>query len=373
MAALAYRTKVNPTLKNDRIKLLDRYIARMTLGGVLLVAATILILFSFFELLSQLNAVGKGSYRILDAFVYTALTLPKRTVDLMPLSALLGSILALGLMADNRELAAMQTAGISAKRISSAVLAASVILMIGTIIISEFISPPLERYARMRFLQARYGQDFLMSQSGFWVRQGQFLIHVERLLSATEAADVELYELDDTGNLKTFLYAPSAIIQTDQRWLLRDVQQKTIGDGVIHHQSLPTFTLGSFLSTEQAQLLNYPPESLSLSDLLAYIQNLQARGQNSTSYSYAFWQKICLPFTTPVMVLWALTFIFGPLRTHTAGQRIASAMLVGVMFYLLNQLLGHFGRLMALPALVTTLLPVALLLVVALQLLKRTT
>jgi lipopolysaccharide export system permease protein len=73
------------------------------------------------------------------------------------------------------------------------------------------------------------------------------------------------------------------------------------------------------------------------------------------------------------MVLWALTFIFGPLRTHTAGQRIASAMLVGVMFYLLNQLLGHFGRLMALPALVTTLLPVTLLLLVALQLLKRTT
>jgi lipopolysaccharide export system permease protein len=289
------------------------------------------------------------------------------------LSALLGSIVALGIMADNRELVAMQTAGISAKRICGAVMATGVILMIGTIILAEFIAPPLERLARLRFLQARYGQDFLVSQSGFWVRQGQLLIHVDRLISATEAADVELYELDASGSLKSFRYASHASIQPDQSWLLRNVQQKIIRDGVIQHQVLATYALNAFLSTEQAQLLNYPPESLSLSELLDYIQNLRARGQNITVYVYAFWQKICLPFTTPVMVLWALTFIFGPLRTRTAGQRIASAMLVGVMFYLLNQLLGHFGRLMALPAIVTTLLPVALLLIVALQLLKRTT
>jgi lipopolysaccharide export system permease protein len=371
MAALAIRTKVTATVRYNRIKILDRYIGRMTLGGILLIAATLVTLFSFFELLAQLNMVGKGNYRILDAFIYTALTLPKRIVDLMALSALLGSIIALGIMADNRELVAIQSAGMSAKRISSAVVATSVILMLGTIIIAEFVSPPLERLARMRFLQARYGNDFLVSQSGFWVRQGPFLIHVDRLLSADEAADVEIYELDESGGLKTFRYARTANIQPDQSWLLHDVQEKIIHDGVIQQTSLATFSLKSFLSNEQAHLLNYPPESLSLSDLFAYIQNLRARGQNVERYTYAFWQKICLPLTTPVMVLWALTFIFGPLRARTAGQRIASAMLIGVMFYLLNQLLGYFGRLAALPPIVTTLLPVTLLLLAALRLLKR--
>jgi lipopolysaccharide export system permease protein len=71
------------------------------------------------------------------------------------------------------------------------------------------------------------------------------------------------------------------------------------------------------------------------------------------------------------MVLLSLTFIFGSTRMRTAGQRILTGMLVGIVFYLANQILGQLGLILELPPLVITLAPVGLILLVALRLLKR--
>jgi lipopolysaccharide export LptBFGC system permease protein LptF len=46
-------------------------------------------------------------------------------------------------------------------------------------------------------------------------------------------------------------------------------------------------------------------------------------------------------------------------------------MLVGIVFYLANQILGQLGLILDLPPLVITLAPVGVILLVALRLLKR--
>jgi lipopolysaccharide export system permease protein len=80
------------------MKTLDRYIGSSFLSSFGLIICILLVLFSFFELMSQLNDVGKGIYQISDVVVFICLTLPRRMLDLMPISTLLGSIIALGLL-----------------------------------------------------------------------------------------------------------------------------------------------------------------------------------------------------------------------------------------------------------------------------------
>jgi lipopolysaccharide export system permease protein len=70
-------------------------------------------------------------------------------------------------------------------------------------------------------------------------------------------------------------------------------------------------------------------------------------------------------------VLFSLTFIFGSTRIRNASQRIFVGMLVGVVFYLTNQILGHLGLILDLPPLLTTLAPVSVLLLVAIKLLRK--
>ncbi len=354
-----------------RVRLADRYLGSSTIQGFLLILFVLVFLFSFLELMSQLNDVGKGNYQLLDAFIYTLFTVPKRATDLMPVSALLGSIVALGILADHNELTAMQAAGISVKRICTSIIGTAVILMFGALIVAEFLAPPLDQAARLRRSQARYGRSVMTTKSGFWVRQNTFFIRVGKTIATDKVADVEIYELNDAGDFKTFIYAKSAIIQKDQSWLLKDIDQKIIGNDNIEHRKLPEYRLNAFLTEDQMQILKLPPDSLSITDLYTYIQSLEERELNAKAYANAFWQKICTPITTAVMVLLSLTFIFGSTRLRSAGQRIAIGMLVGVMFILLNQILGHLGLLLDIPPILTTIVPVVLILFVAIRLLQR--
>jgi lipopolysaccharide export system permease protein len=354
-----------------QIKIIDRYLGSSTIQGFFLVLSVLVVLFSFLDLLAQLNDVGKGSYRLADAFLYAALTIPKRMVDLMPMAALLGSILALGLLADNQELTAMQAAGISVRRMALSVLGTSVLLMVAAVFIAEFIAPPLDQFARIRRSNAVYGKGVMQSKSGFWVRHGQAFVHVGRTFTGGRATDLEVYELDGQGKLRRFIHAGQAVIEADQDWVLTELEAKSFGEDGVSSTALPEYRLEKFLTPSQVGVLELPPDSLSLTDLSSYIHSLRDRAQNAEAYALAFWQKVCLPLTTGSMVLLSLTFIFGSTRMRNAGQRILAGVLVGVLFTLANQIAGHLGLIFGLPPLVMTLLPVAVILLIAFRLLKR--
>ncbi len=355
----------------DQIKIIDRYLGRSTIQGFLLVLFVLLVLFSFMELLIQINDVGKGNYQLPDAFVYVALTIPKRMTDLMPLAALLGSIVALGLLADHQELTALQAAGVSVQRIAFSVLGTSVALMLAAIIIAEFISPPLDQSARISRSRAIYGKPVMLSKEGFWVRHGQSFVRVGRTLSAERAANVEVYELDDAGRLHQFISAKNAVIEGQNNWRLADIEAKVFEGDTVVAAPLKEYWLRGFLTPSQVAVLELPADSLSLSDLWGYIRSLNQRRENSAAYTLAFWQKVCLPVTTSVMVLLSLTFIFGSTRIRNAAQRIFAGVFTGVVFYLINQILGHLSLIFNIPPLLTTLAPVAVVLVIALKLLRR--
>ncbi len=354
-----------------RVKKIDRYIARSTLQMVFLMLAGLVFLFSFLELLSQLNDVGKGQFGLVDAFTYVALTVPRQAAILMPMSALLGCTVSLGMMADHQELTALQAAGISVRRISLSVVGTSIVLMLVSVFITEYVAPPLDQYARIQRSQARYGKTVLMSKSGFWVRQDRFFIHVAGTFTKDQAADIELYELDAAGRISRFMHARTATLQEDRSWLLEGVSQQIVDGEVIQNREIDEYRLTRFLTPHQMQIFKLPPDSLSLSDLLVYIRSLKARNQNAEAYDQAFWQKICQPVTTAAMVLLALTFIFGPVRVRSAGKRIATGVIVGIMLYLLNQVFGHMGLLFNIPPMLTNLVPVCLILLFAFRQLGR--
>ncbi len=51
------------------MKILDRYIGLHVLGGYLLVMLILITLFAFIDFVDQLDNLGKGDYRLVDAIV----------------------------------------------------------------------------------------------------------------------------------------------------------------------------------------------------------------------------------------------------------------------------------------------------------------
>ncbi|MGD8989579.1 MAG: LPS export ABC transporter permease LptG [Syntrophobacterales bacterium] len=353
------------------MRTLDRYMGISFLWGFLLVLAILVSLFSFLEFVGQLDDIGDGQYKLQTAVLFVALTTPRRILDLVPVSALLGSIVALGLLADNNELTAMRAVGLSVQRICWSVLATTLLLMLAIGLLAEFVVPPMEQDGRMRRSQALSEPGILVTKQGFWARYGSSFIRVGRTLRGETAVDLDIYERDSQGRLRVFTHAREADISDDKRWVLRDIEQKIVGEQGITTRHLPSLTLESFLDKKQVNILELPPDSLSPSDLLAFVRTLRERGQNAARHELALWQKLALPLTTGAMVLLSLPFVFGPPRGSTAGRRIMMGSMAGLAFYLANQIIARLGLLLNLHPGFTTLAPVAAILIVALWLIRR--
>jgi lipopolysaccharide export system permease protein len=353
------------------MKELDRYIGIRFIRSVALIIAILVALFSLFELVAQLDDVGRGGYELKDAFVFVGLTVPRRILDLMSISTLLGSIIALGLLADHNELLAMQAGGMSVRRICLSVFATGTILILTTAILAEMVVPPMEQLARTRRVMALSGTSVTLTQQGFWARRGLSFIHVGKTLYGGMATGVDIFESDGNGRLKVFTHAREAKIKDNKQWLLKDITRKTITDFSITTQHLGSLTLDSFLSADQIDILELPPDSLSSFELHDYIKALRKSGQNTDRYTLALWRKLTIPLTTGAMILLSLPFIFGSTRNITAGRRIMMGCIIGIAFYFADQVIVYLGLLLGFHPIITAMIPVVLISGIAFWQLRR--
>ena len=353
------------------MRILYRYISVRLALGWLLVFLIMTALFSILELVSQLDDIGEGRYQMVDAFMYVAYTFPGRILSLAAVSALLGSIVALGTLANGDELLAMRSCGFSVPRITWVVLRAGSVIMLGVLLLAQFVVPPLEQQARINRELALSDLGTLLPEGGFWTRDNNRFINVGTSTYGEGLNDVSVYEYDEQGKPSSYITAREAEIGSDGRWVCRDVRQVTFDGPRILDREIPTLTLDVFLKAKQVEVLRVTPDMLSISDLYKYIQILRERGQGTDQYVLALWQKIALPLKVAAMLLFSLPFVFGPARDASSGRRITLGAIVGITYYYFDQALGYMGLLLALHPAFTTLLPLCIITFLAMWLLLR--
>ncbi|MFZ2630381.1 MAG: LPS export ABC transporter permease LptG [Desulfosalsimonadaceae bacterium] len=348
------------------MKILDLYIGRTLTRHFLLVLFALCFMLSLFEFFDQMDDVGRGAYHYKDAFFFVLFTLPSRILDLIPESMLLGSIIALGLMADNNEFLALRAGGISMWRICWSVLTTAALLVVVAGIIAEFIAPPLDHHARIQRQAALAGKDIIFSNGGFWVNEKPFFIHVRNIRNNGSPSDIDIFEWDQDGRLRVFTYAREADTTKDKEWVLKDIVQKTITDHEISSRSVGALPLKLFMRSEQLAIQEFPPESLSPSDLYQYARVMETRGQNADQYKMVFWQRVTTPFAMFAMILISLTFVFGPTRGTSVGYKIMMGAIVGIALHFINQIFGLIGLYFGVNPAITTMTPIVIILCFAL-------
>jgi lipopolysaccharide export system permease protein len=75
--------------------------------------------------------------------------------------------------------------------------------------------------------------------------------------------------------------------------------------------------------------------------LAHYVDYLSANGLDTRSYELAFWLKVLSPFTNMALLFVAMPFVFGTHRSASAGQRIVIGIFLGLLFFLMNRMLGN--------------------------------
>ncbi len=347
--------------ETTRMNTLDRHIGSRVIRGYVLVMAVLLSVFSLMAFVNELGDVGRGTYTLRDAVLHVLLTLPHRVVDLAPATALVGSIVGLGELAEGRELMAMLASRISPLRIGWSVVKAGAVLMLAVVGVQEFVAPQGDQLAFKHRSQAISGIESLQNKQGFWFRDEDQVINVRRVLHGQVPADVLIYQFGEEGRLRRFTSARQARIQDRTRWQLVDVVQRTIGSGDVVTTRYSMLPWETFLMPEQLSLLIVPVDTLSPSALYHYVQYLKEAGQSAERAELALWLHAGMPLSTLAMVLVVVPFVLGPLREFTPGKRVLHGSLVGVGFYLGSQLLAHVGSVLHAHAALITLTPLVIL------------
>ncbi|WP_165682051.1 LPS export ABC transporter permease LptG [Metapseudomonas otitidis] len=348
---------------------LDRYIGTSVFFGILAVLGVIISLALLFAFIDELGDI-KGSYTLMDAICYVLLTAPRRAYEMLPMAALIGSLIGLGTLASSSELTIMRAAGVSIGRIVWAVMKPLLVLMLAGILLGEYVAPWSENLAQANRALAQGGGEAQTSKRGLWHRQGNEFVHINAVQPNGVLYGVTRYEFDGERRMQAASFARRALYQGDH-WQLEDVTTTHFrGD----HTEVVDASNERWDIQLNPQLLStvvMEPEALSISGLWSYVHYLTAQGLNSSRYWLAFWTKLLQPLVTGALVLMAISFIFGPLRSVTLGQRIFTGVVIGFVVRISQDLLGPSSLVFGFPPFLAVLIPAGICALAGIWLLRR--
>jgi lipopolysaccharide export system permease protein len=352
------------------MNIIERYLWKSVLLSIVMTWLSLTLLDSFFAFLGELGNVEPSTrYGNLQAFIYILFGTPKRLYDYFPTATLIGSLLGLGNLAANSELTAMRAAGISIRQIIAMTLKLGMVLVILVFVLGEWVAPRTEQMANSFKVQMLQTQLTVGAQ-GIWLKDGNRIINVGKLWSEQRLEKIAVYQIDpQIGKVTSILHAASAE-RSAQGWVLHDVNKQTIRDDGITPEHYAELRENQLLPDQVLSIAAVKPNQLAATELAEFIQHQRANELSSDRFEQAFWQHFTTPLSTLVMLIIAAPFVFTFQRNAGAGQRIFIGILIGIVFFLLNRILGNIGIVYGIPPLLSATLPLLVFLMGGLWMLR---
>lgn len=351
-----------------------RYLAREVYRSCAVVLLALLGLFTFFALVDDLDNVG-DKFSMMALLYMQALAIPTRLYDLLPIGLLIGAILALAGLAQRNELVILRVSGVSGMRLLRMLWVVTIPLMIGAGLLSEYVTPWAEiktGEANLMF-RGKAGGDRL--NSGYWFKEptangGTRIINIAELKGDGQVAGVTLYEFKKDLTLSALSTAPTGTFARGDL-VLKDVAETRLDNEAASALAnarppknppatvvkLPERSIDTTLSAERLLARVLTPERMSIVTLLDYVEYLRDNQLQYGRQVVALWRKLAYPFTLLVMITIAAPIGLMQTRRGGVGAKVFMGILLGVGFFMLNQLALNVGMLGKWPPWLTALGP----------------
>jgi len=351
-----------------------QYLAREIYRSTTVVLVALVGLFMFFALIDGLDKVGER-LSLLNLFYLQALDLPNYLYELLPIGLLIGAVLALASLAQRNELTILRASGVSGLKLLGTLWLITIPLVLGAYILSEYITPAAELHGSESRLALLGRADGGRLSSGYWFKEsdadgGTRIINIHQLDGQGRVQGIILYEFHPDDTLQAYVQAKTGQFEQG-RLNLQDLTETRIHPqpaNALADARIPTAPTAEVLHLDQrniptsltperliARILT--PERMAISDLLDYIHYLRNNHLQTDRQEVALWRKIAYPFTLLVMMTIAAPIGFMQTRRGGVGPKVFLGIILGVGFFMLNQLALNAGMLGDWPPWATALVP----------------
>jgi lipopolysaccharide export system permease protein len=339
------------------------------LSSIAMVALGFLSLFYFFDLVDELQYIGKTNglagindvYQIKHALLYVTLLVPNHLYELLPISVLIGTIFVMARLAQSSEFTILRTSGLGPWRALRLLLGIGAFFVVFSFVIGDYLAPLSDRTAQL--LKGRYQNSITVGQTGAWLREkkayNSYVANIKILTPNSEMQGVQILEFNNQGFMVSITKAPKAVFSDGNAWLLEqatrtelEVPKQSPGEVSsskepprVNNSEIANYRWPTELTEEMVSVALLKPDRMATLDLLNYIRHLDANGQTAQRYEIEFWKKVFYPLSCLVMVILALPFAYLHFRSGGIAGYVFAGVMIGISFFLLNNVFGYIGNL----------------------------
>jgi lipopolysaccharide export system permease protein len=354
------------------MKIRDRYIAKTLLSYILVVLVVWLSIYSFFNFLTEINVVGQESYTILSAIKYIILKMPEVAYSQASPVILLGCVLGMGHLATTNQLLIFRISGASILRITGITLKNALIIVLTIIAIGELLAPMSSNFAELSRSNALGNNLISTSQEGFWIRDGDNFINVNKNIDGKIFSGITVIEVNSLNKIERVIKSENAVFDGNSLDMgssrIFSIDDSNVFDDVSLKERDSYNQIVSF-DQDLIDSLKKKPSDLTTWTIIKQIQFLSDNKLRSEIFEVELYKRLIKPVTLVAMILLAMLFIFGSTRDITLGRKIFFGIALGLSFEMLSRIASAVALSFDFNPLISAILPSTLVMLISITLL----
>jgi len=340
--------------------LLDEYVLReflMTFALVLITFVMLMLVFTFFELLSD---IIRNQTPLVTVGEYLINLTPSMIYLITPLAVLIGVLVVFGVMNRSSELTAMKATGISLYRIVVPVLAIAAVLSASLFLFDDTYLPQANRRqeALRNVIKGKPPETF-EHPGRKWIFGQQHAGQPSRIFYYQYFDP----DIDTFSNISVFEFKPGSFNLSKRIFAATAHWEPSLNAWVFEDGWERTFTAGGvgyreFSVTTFPEIHEPPPyftkevrqsSEMSFGELARYIRNLRQSGFNTVPLRVQLNHKLAYPLITLVMAILAVPFALS-MGKRGSLSGIAVAIGVAIAYFVVSGFFEAMGNVSWLPA-----------------------
>lgn len=331
------------------MKILERHVLSEFMRIFLMALTGFIILFITVDLFENVDMLIERKVPFLASFIFFVYKLPFIIGQVSPVAALVGVLLALGILSKHGEITAMKAGGVKLLKAVYPLLMAGLVISLTVILMNEYLTPAAQKKVDA-FRKQWFGvQGGTFGKEGLWVKSNGGILNIRHIDFKNNVLNgITYYELQKPFKVQSRVEAKQATWQ-DEQWVAEGAKVWTFTkEGEAPSKTRDRLVLHGLSNPEELVNLENFQQHMSFLELSDYISQLEQDGYDTGKYRIDLWSKISFPLVNFIMALVGIPFALKTGRHSGIAAGVGLSIVIAFsywMVYALTRSLGHGGML----------------------------